>query len=160
MPGLKYSGDIAAGVFRIRGNIWKHIASTNAAQMANTEQSIGDLKRETEQETHDYEGSITQGEDRANFGRLRPLLERYYQAGKACFREPRIENTEAYQKYMAEADPAYEALSAHLLVMMKWNSQYGSKAAAAAQGTVESARTLTWMMMGLVLCWEEASRMS
>ena len=151
VPGLEYGGDIAADVFRIRGNAWKQIASTDAAEKVATEQLSRDIKKDVDQRMHDYEAAITQSEDRANFGQLTSLLEQYYQAWEAVLPLSNAsKNQEAYQKYEAEVDPKYKALRAHLLVMMKWNSEHGAKVSAEAHSTVESARAWTWGLIGLV----------
>ncbi len=152
MPGLEYSGDIAVGVFRLRGNFWKHMASSDPAQMAAIEKRMGELKQELQQRQHDYESSVNQDQDRANFDRLRPLVERYYQAWESVLPLSRAgKKEEAHLKYMAEADPVYTALRAQLQVMTKWNSDFGAKTSASAQATVDAARKTTWMFLGIVL---------
>ncbi len=152
MPGLEYGDGVAADVLQFRGNAWKHIASSSQEDMARIEQVNAGLKREMDQRMRDYESSMTQDEDRANFTQLRLLLDRYFQAWEGVLPlSQAAKNEEASRKYMAEADPAYQALWTHLKGMTKWNSEYGARASAAAQGTVSSARVWTCVLLALVL---------
>ncbi len=110
------------------------------------------LKAEFEVDCRNYEASITQPEDRANFARVRPLLDSFYKAWDNARPLSRAQkNDEAYRQFVSEGGPIFKTLQTQLQLMQKWNSAYGSRASDTALGAASSASTWAWMLLVAVL---------
>ena len=153
MPGLRAALELQALTNEYRGNCWKHIASTDPAVMAAVETANQEVRRKLAQTQQHYEASITQEEDRQQFSRVRPTLERFFgivdntvlpisRTGK---------NDEAAAVYTHDATPAFAQVSELLRGIAAWNIRYGDDAAAKGMQAAASARNLTLFLAILTL---------
>jgi methyl-accepting chemotaxis protein len=150
VPGMGSMGVLGNAIYRFRGDAWKHIASTHAAQMAQTESEMGELKGRIEKEMAAYETTIHESDDRANFAELRDNLGRFYDAWQndVLGLSRQSKNDEAYAAYLKSADPAFQKLSNTVTKIAKWNSDYGQTAGAEMASLVSSTRFLTYCLVG------------
>jgi len=154
LPGLDGVARMRARVLEYRGNCWKHIASSSAQHMSRVEAENQDALRRFAEAARDYEAAITQEEDRKAFAELKPAFDRYTQAWDAVLPISRQgQNEAAASKYMAEADPAFQALNERLSAMVKWNQDYGQRAAKDAIAEAEAGRrwTVALALLALVI---------
>ena len=154
MPGMEYMGRISAGIYHFRGNMWKHIAATDAAAMAKTEQELDEVRRETEQSMEGYEKTATKAEDRANFERLRGEMDQYYRVWENEVRPISRQgtlNAQAYDKAISELKPVFDEITRQMKLMAKWNSDAGRRMADEASQTALTARTVAWILLGMAL---------
>jgi methyl-accepting chemotaxis protein len=148
LPGAETIGVISAKVYRFRGDAWKHIASRDPQQMAVVEQEMSKLKRELEEQMVAYERTISTPDDRSNFDRLKQEIGLYHTAWDSVVplsRQSRKEDAE--RQYLAQVDPVFGGLRDELLVMQKWNRDYGVHATTLAKATSKSANFWTWVVL-------------
>ena len=141
LPGVEAIGLVSAKVYRFRGDAWKHISQTSGDQKLKVESEMSSLYGELEAEMRTYENNIRVPEDRENFNLLRQRVDRYLGAWNTVLPLSREgKRDEANAKYIAEVDPVFVELRDTLLLMQKWNREYGTQTALDAQRTAAGAR--------------------
>jgi methyl-accepting chemotaxis protein/methyl-accepting chemotaxis protein-1 (serine sensor receptor) len=152
LPGVQYALSSDALLLEFRGNCWKHIASSDPQAMAAIEQASAEIKGKLAESLKGYEDSIHQPEDREQFEKLRPALERYFQAWEEVLPLSRAaKNADATAKYIQVADPAYAQVRALLRTIVQWNVDYATNKASTGRASVKSARTLTILLAAATL---------
>ena len=152
MPGLTYIADVDNDGRWHEALSWEHLSSHTPAEHARIESELRDVKSKITKGLSDYEGTISQADDRANFQKLQSSFERYFTAWETKVLPVSQRNApeEAVRRYRAEVVPASTPLMEMLDVMQKWNIDWGDTVAAQAINASESARLWTLLMLGAV----------
>lgn len=140
LPGVARISQVAISLQTMRGNAWKHIASVDTNLKAKAERENEEQKTLIEKNLGDYEKTITDGEDRELFSRIRPLIARYEEAlgGEVYPLSRDGKPDEARAKYMADADPVHRAAHDAVLALVDLNRRNGDTDGAAAQSRASS----------------------
>jgi len=142
-------GRIDGAANRYRGDAWRHIASSDAAEMAKIEEEMNGLQRDLDRLVAEYEPTIHQNEDRANFAELKENLKRYFDAWHndviALSRQGK--NAEAHDAHTRIATPAFTALAASVDKMLQWNVDSGNRSSKAVAEVIASASTVNYLLM-------------
>jgi methyl-accepting chemotaxis protein/methyl-accepting chemotaxis protein-1 (serine sensor receptor) len=151
LPGMAQIGRVQSAFLSVRGDVWRHIASADAGEKAGCERDIARDRDEANQGLQDYEKTITTPEDRALFEKIQAAWTNYQdkiQGLVALSRDGK--NAEAAGKYVAEAAPIKDALSAALQQEVDLNRSNGERLAAESQTTYHGA---LWSLgITLALC--------
>jgi len=154
MPGLDAMGRISSGIYRFRGNAWKHVASATPQQIAETERALDEAQQQTEKALTDYETAIHDSDDRTNFETLRSTLAEYYKIWENEVRPlSRLgtQNAATYEKYTTSLTPVFTKLAKHVEVMTKWNEDAGKRMGDEATAAASAARAFSWGLIGLAI---------
>jgi methyl-accepting chemotaxis protein len=151
MPGMATITRAQAAVLELRGDSWRHISSSDNAEMADLDRSIAAKKAEVEQALREYEKTIATVEDRAVYEKIGPAWQRFYDSLQGVLALSRTShNDEAHIKYLADANPSFVELNRALNVATAYNQREGDAFAAESQRTYSTA---LWILgIALSLC--------
>jgi len=148
LPGVAQVGALDSEIWELRGDAWKHIASSDKADKDKVEAAIDQLKQRIQDTLASYEKTITKPEDRELLSNIKAPYERYIegitqvlalsQAGKS---------KEAAAQYMATADPAHAQLKPAVKALIEWNRKNGDDNADATTKSVNQTRLLSWGLL-------------
>src|SRR5579864_9273660 len=148
LAGVSQCSKVEADLLELRGDAWKHMASSDAKTIADMDRSIQQLKEQINAGLTAYEKTIFTDEDRQLYAKIKPALERYYQAwdGVAVIsREGK--NKEAAEKYAIEANSAFLAAKDAIRAETDFNRKNGDASTAAAASTGARMQWLTWLIL-------------
>lgn len=150
MPGLAYIADVDNTGRWHQALAWQHMATTSAADRGKIVEELDQVKARITKGLSDYEGTITQPDDRANFQRLTASFDAYLSAweSKALPYSARGASAEAVRHFQADVMPVAAPLMKELDVMQKWNRDWGDTAAAKA---VTASATAKWWTGAMVV---------
>ncbi len=150
LAGVSACSRVEADLLEMRGDAWQHIASTDPADMANMEQEIHRLKEEANTGLDDVGKAIFAEDERQINRRIKPALERYYQAWDGIIDLSRAgKNEEAYKKYMTEAAPAFTELKAAVRAETEYNRNSGTRNTAEAKATEDRVKLLILVILAI-----------
>ncbi len=151
MPGLAFIADVDNNGRWHQALSWQHLASRTPAEHSRIESELSDVKSKISKGLSDYEATISQADDRANFQKLQASFEHYFAAweSKVLPLSQRNSSDEAIRRYRAEVEPAATPLMEMLDVMQKWNSAWGD--ITATQAVATSSFTRMWTLVMLVI---------
>ena len=150
LPGVYQISMLDSAVFELRGNYWKHIASSDKAAMAAIEQKNQELEQRIQATLDGYEKTITQAEDRRLFANIKGPYERYVAAWQQIAPLSRAGKTrEATARYMAVADPNHSQLKSAIRALVEWNRKNGDRNAEAAARSVGETRFWSWLLLAI-----------
>jgi methyl-accepting chemotaxis protein/methyl-accepting chemotaxis protein-1 (serine sensor receptor) len=119
-----------------------------AKTIADMDRSIQQLKEQINAGLTAYEKTIFTDEDRQLYAKIKPALERYYQAWDGVAVISRTgKNEEAAKKYMAEADSPFHATKEAIEAETEFNRKSGDRNTAAAASTGARLKWLTWLVL-------------
>ncbi len=148
VPGVATMSAIEIDFQALRGNAWKHIATSDPAVMQSAERQMDELKRQMQEDLRAYERTIFEPEDRALFGKLGPALDRYLRALDAVIPLSReMKKKEASDKYTADVDPVFTRTRAAVVELVDWNRKHADVNAAAAMSASRIASMLSWAVL-------------
>ena len=148
LPGIATISAVESDFQAFRGNAWKHMGTTDPAQLQSVEQRMAAVRHDMEAGLAAYEKTIFQPEDRALFNSTLPELDRFQQAWEAVAPLSRdMKKQQAAEKYMAEADPQFLKARATLTALVDYNRRSGEKNAATVQSASTNARALSWIVL-------------
>jgi len=149
IPSSEAIGKIAASIARFRGDCFRHIASSNADHMAQTEREMDDVKQQVQGHMGEYQATISTPEDRANFEELSGLLPRYYDAWERDVRDfsRQSKNAEANEAYMKSAEPVSQRIDQTIDKMIRWNTSYAAQAGKDSDTAISSSRALIYFLI-------------
>lgn len=153
MPGLAFIADVDNNTRWHQALSWQHIASPAEKDRNQLDRSLAEVKTKISKGLDDYEGTITQADDRANFERLKGSFEAYFSAWEKQVHplSARGASNEAARRYQSAVVPVSGPLMEALDVMQKWNSDWGDTAAGEAVRASASAKWWTGGMLAAVL---------
>ncbi len=151
MPGMASIAAVRSATFEMRGDVWKGLASTDAADKEKSEQKVEANKQTILKNLQEYEPTISSAQDRAQFDKLKLDLQQYMDAlpGVLALSEAG-KNEEAHAKYLAEADPPCNAAKVLLEDEFNFNKKNGEDDAALSEQTY--SRTLWLLVITLTIC--------
>jgi methyl-accepting chemotaxis protein/methyl-accepting chemotaxis protein-1 (serine sensor receptor) len=145
VPGIVYAGAVRGDVLALRGDYLRHIGETDHATMARIEQDIAADQTSLATDMGAYEESITQPDDRANFGQLKPEIAAVYQGWDQVHAlSLAAKNVEAFALYKSAILPQMTVLQAQLDLILDWNRR-GADASIAQ--TAHTVHTLWWLLL-------------
>jgi len=148
LAGVSQCSKVEADLLELRGDAWKHIASSDAKMIAEMDREMQRLKEQINTGLANYEKTIFTDEDRQLFAKIKPALERYYQAWDGVAVISRTgRNEEASKKYVAEADSPYRAAKEAIEAETEFNRKTGAVNTAAAASTGARMQWLTWLVL-------------
>ena len=152
IPGVKDGSAMKYELSQFRGNLWRHIASSNAADKEKMESENSALKQQFLQSMKDYAAAIASPEDRANFEKVGPILDKYFDA---CDGVQRLSQTnkgeEARAKYVSEVSPLYNQAREQIDVVVSWNVRHADAASKEAAESVSTGRLLVLSLVVIAL---------
>jgi methyl-accepting chemotaxis protein len=148
LAGVSECSKVEAALLELRGDAWKHIASADPKTIAEMDQQIQKLKEQINAGLADVEKAIFQDEERQINLKIKPALERYYQAWDGVAVISRTgNNADATKKYMAEANTAYITAKEAIDLETEFNRKSGAVNTAAAASTGARMKWLTWLIL-------------
>jgi methyl-accepting chemotaxis protein/methyl-accepting chemotaxis protein-1 (serine sensor receptor) len=149
LAGVSACSKVESSLLEMRGDILKHISSTNANDMAAVEHNIDGLKEAIKRDLGEYEKTIFQPEDRELYSKILPPLERYYRAWDGVLPLSRAsKNVEAFAKYLAEGNGPFAEVKAAVKAETDYNRRNGELYSVAASAAASRARWLTGLLLG------------
>ena len=148
LAGVSACSKVESALLEIRGDILKHISSTDANSMAAVEHDIDGLKEAIKKDLAEYEKTIFQPEDPELFSKIQPLLDRYYRAWDGVLPLSRAgKNVEAFSKYLAEGNGPFLELKAAIKAETEYNRRNGELYSVSAEAAATRARWLTGLLL-------------
>jgi methyl-accepting chemotaxis protein/methyl-accepting chemotaxis protein-1 (serine sensor receptor) len=150
LAGVSACSRVQADLLELRGNMWRHVASTDAADKARLDQEVQRLKEQIRSELADVQKAIHTDEEREMSARIQPLLDRYARAWDGIADLSRAsKNDEAYKKYVAEAAPVFDAVKQAVAAETEYNRSTGARNGAEAHSQVAHTRALIWVVLSM-----------
>lgn len=142
LPGVYEVSKVEIALQQLRGDVWKHIAASDAGLKAGAERDIQDLKLQIDRTLADYEKTIASPEDREAYEKAPPEISRYIQAVTRdvlpLSRDQKL--NEARDKYMAECDSLHHAALAAVSNLVDLNRKNGETDGAMALDSASNGR--------------------
>ena len=148
LAGVSACSKVEADLLEMRGDMWRHVASTDSKGMAEMDREIQRLKEDVNTGLQGVEKAIFDDAEREINRRIKPARDRYYQAWEGVVVLSREgKNEAAYKKYIEEAAPAFTAVKDAVRAETEFNRRSGDKNSAAATATGARVRWLTWLVL-------------
>jgi len=151
LAGVSSCSKVESAALEVRGDMLKHIGSTDDKDMAAIADNIKTLHVQMEHDLADVEKAIYADEERELFRKIRPAMERYFQVWdtEVLPLSNASKNVEAYAKYRADATASFTDLTAAVKAETEYNRKLGDKYSAQATATATSVRWTTWAVLAL-----------
>jgi signal transduction histidine kinase len=134
LPGMARISQAEAELLELRGDVWRHIASRDPADLAVIEQEIEELKGKIDHALQEYEKTIFTAEDRGLFQKIGPLWKRYLDMLQSVLELSRAgKDAEAHKKYITDLTTAEDAVRAALRTVSDLNRRNGESYAEESQ---------------------------
>jgi len=151
MPGLEKMNAAEAAVLELRGNVWRHIASSDRGDKAKMESTFDNLKRQAEASLAEYEKTITTAEDRTLYEKIKPEYQAYLQSLQRPIELSRAGKLADSHKLLVERAAASETFRASIKDEVKLNQRNAELDVAAAEQTYARSRWSIWIMLAFVI---------
>lgn len=152
LAGVSACSRIESRLLELRGDIWKHIALKNAAEMDVVEKGVEQKLRLVDVDLQGMERADLGPDERKLNGRVRPLLLRYSEAWRGLAPLSRAGGKDqASSKYTAEVTPLFTALKESVQAETEFNRQGGARNRAEAADAGARTRSLTWSILSASL---------
>ena len=151
LPGVDAIGKMKSAAQSHFENLSRHLLSQDAASKDAVEGQMEKSWVEMDQISKEYEGTITQSEDRALFTAIGPARDVYQNAFRQAFLPlSRARKTaEATQALTALVRPAFEKYLATVSAEVEWNADHGEKAGVDIKTAVSSS--IMGLLSGLAI---------
>jgi methyl-accepting chemotaxis protein/methyl-accepting chemotaxis protein-1 (serine sensor receptor) len=141
IPGITYAKALDADLAKLRGDFISHVASSDAAEMRQAEQTIAIHQTQLTSDMKAYEDSITSSEDRANFEKLKLDVAAIPELWEKILPISRAQkDAEAYALYGHTLLPVMDRLTKNLSDMVAWNQKASDRTVAETTETVSLSR--------------------
>ena len=148
LAGISTASKVEGDLLELRGNAWRHVASTDANDRGAMDRSIQELKEQISTGLKEVEKVAVGKEEQEMSGKIKPALDRYYQAWESVAVLSRAgKKEEAYQKYITEANPAFSAVKEAIEAVTNYNRKTGDDDSASAASTGARLKWLTWLVL-------------
>ncbi len=152
LKGVSQCSKVETTVLQMRVDTWRHLASPDANDKAAMEREIQQLKTEALAGLQGIETNIVSNEERELNGKIKPAMDRYFEAWDAIVVLSHAGKTqEAYQKFLAEAAPAFTVLNDAIQAETEYNRQSGVQNSSTAAATGARLTWLVWVILGIAL---------
>jgi len=132
----------------MRGDIWRHVASTDAADKARQEQDIQKLKEDTRSQLTAVQSTVSTAEEHELLGKIQPQLDQFYRSWDGIVELSRASRgDEASQRVMADAAPAYNAARVAVAAETDYNRSAGLRNGTEGHSQSGRSRTLIWVVL-------------
>jgi len=138
LPGMALMSRAEGAILELRGDTWRHVSAADPAEKAEMEKSIATLTTEAETALLAYAPTALSDDDRALFGKLKPVWARYrdgLQTVLQLSRENR--NAEAHTLYVSGLAQTFSDLRQLLVAEGDINRQYALPLPPAPHASVE-----------------------
>jgi methyl-accepting chemotaxis protein len=150
IPGLVYGTAMSHDVSEMQSMQLRHIISRSPDEMQQIEQERAAMRDQLNHDKKSYEDYISEGEDRQNFDRLKPMMEASDRAWQKMLPLSRSgDQAGAIQVYANDVRPSTMTLTDQLDTMVEWNKKAIGETVNTTTGAVHSAWWLT-MITGIV----------
>ncbi len=140
LPGTALSGQVLA---RVKDNYilaLQHMHAASPADMAAAEESTKQVAADIGRMLADYEKTITQADDRANFDEVKPAREAFLRARDRVVSLDRDgRHDEAVKLFAGELTPAYQSYVDRLRAVSDWNIKAGQQVGGGIEQDVRAA---------------------
>jgi methyl-accepting chemotaxis protein len=148
LAGVSACSKVEAGLLEIRGDMWRHIASTGKEDRIRQEVEIERLKGELAKNLKDVRDAIFSDEERGLNKKVDSTMEAFFTAWDSVVVLSRAgKSAQADKLYIAEAAPRFTAAKEAIAAETEYNRQTGGANTSAA---VVMATRLKWST-GLIL---------
>jgi methyl-accepting chemotaxis protein len=147
LAGVSTYSNVESALLELRGDAWRHVASTDPKDKVAMDQEIQRLKSEIVAGLADAEKMVYGDEEREIFRKIKPALEHYYQTWEGAAVLSRAgKNEEAYKNYVGNA-AAFVAAKQTVEEATQYNRKSGDKQSAEAKTTGARLKWLTWLVL-------------
>ena len=148
LAGVSACSRVQAGLLELRGDMWRHVASTDPADKARLDGEIQRLKGNIAAGMSAAARAIFSDEGRELYGKIQPLLDQYYRAWDGVAELSRASKEEqAYKKYVAEATPISTSLKSAVTAEAEYSRSSGARNGVEGRARASHGRTLIWMVL-------------
>jgi methyl-accepting chemotaxis protein len=148
LAGVSACSKLEAQVLIMRGDMWRHVASTTASDMAEMEQDIAAQKSDIEPAMKQIRDAIFADEEREINAKIDLALASVYRSWDAIAALNRSgKNAEAGQRMKEELTPNFNQLKAAISDETEFNRKNGVKYTAEAAATGARVKWLTWLVL-------------
>ena len=148
LAGVSNSGRVESAILEIRGDIWRHIDSPEGSVKAELEQQIQGLKDQANRDLAELDKEVSTDEERVLEGKIRPGMDRYWAAwNDVAGLSNASKHQAAYQKYMAEGAPAFDAVKDAVRAEVEYHCSHAMRDSADARRQSGSATSLIWALL-------------
>jgi methyl-accepting chemotaxis protein len=145
LDGVSACSKVESALLEMRGDILKHIGSTDSSQMATLESHINTLKQEIATGLADVAKTIVHDEEREINRKIQPAMDRYYQLWSEVLPLSRAsKKEEAYKKYTDGTAIFTEARDA-VRAETEYNRRLGKTETEDAQSTQTQVDWIIWL---------------
>jgi methyl-accepting chemotaxis protein len=156
--GVVACGKLEADYFEMRGDMWRHVASSDPAGKAKMDQQIQRLKGDVERDVQEINSVIFTDEERRIAARIQPALDRYFQVWDSVAALSRAgKSQEALETYVSMGDPALAELKAAVHEESEFNRRTGADDTANSAAMGSRLTWLTWVILLLSLALGSAA---
>ena len=160
LPGLVLSTGIRGKAYEFGLDAMQHLHSASRRDMALLEEQQKAVHEQIEKGLLDYERTITQSGDRANFEQLRQQLTVYFQKWEmVAVASRRGQKDRAYRLNETQARPQFDSVMKTLATIRQWNVDWADVAAAKSVAAMKASRVWSWglllgsMLLGGAFSW-------
>jgi methyl-accepting chemotaxis protein/methyl-accepting chemotaxis protein-1 (serine sensor receptor) len=148
LPTVHNIATLDSQVWELRGNVWKHISTTNTDEKAKIESATAQLRQKAHETMTACEHTITRAEDRELFENAKASYERYVAALDEVIPLSREGNIkDAVAKYMAAADPAHAQFKPAIRALVAGSRSKSDLYAEAATRSAGQTRLWSWSLL-------------
>jgi methyl-accepting chemotaxis protein len=148
LAGVSSCSKVESHLMQMRGDMWRHVGSADPSGTADMERDIQSLKESINSELQEVEKAIFADEEREINRKIRPALERYYQAWDTVLPLSRAGNRDAASRlFVAAGLPAFTQLKDAVRAETEFNRRNGDLYSAAAAATSARTTWLTWVVL-------------
>ena len=152
LPGTALSGAIMGNVKAAYTDALEHIASTDAKEMDAAQADILRIRGVLTKQFEDYQKTITQDEDRANFEKIQPLRKVFLETMDASLALSKDgKKAEALTYLHEKVQPTFEQYDAAVVGLAEWNSRVGAASGAKVSSLIESTYAGVLTGVGLAI---------
>ena len=150
IPGIVNSSELRADINDLRGNYLSNISSSNPAEIAKLEQNEAAIKAHIAEDLKNYEPTIVDAQDQANFNKVQAELAAIDQGWQKVLPLSRAnKNVEAFQLYQSEVLPDMNSGASVAAAMVTMNKDICAKASASNMRTAKSSWWLA-LILGII----------
>jgi methyl-accepting chemotaxis protein len=149
LAGVSACSKVESEFLELRGDAWRHVASSDPKDKEHMDQEIARLKGEISSGMKEIQAAIFTEEEREINRKIDPALQRVYQQWEGVVALSRAgENGKAYEQFSSVSAAVGEAKDA-MSAETEYNRKNGSLYAAQASANGARVKWLTWMVLAL-----------
>jgi methyl-accepting chemotaxis protein len=148
LAGVSACSRVESNLLQMRGDMWRHVASTDPKDTEKMEQEIQKLKEAVNTGLDNVEKAIFEDQEREIFVKIKPQLDRFYRGWELVAPLSRADkNDEAYKLFIADVTPAFAAAKESIQTETEYNRRTGDQYRAAAASSGSRTTWLTWVVL-------------